>query len=113
MHQQCVEDFERDICYDEDRGKVMDTFYCHVHHPKKDLIESTLDGGDSVIGAEGEKKDTQSAVDPKSPSILSPKNKQPKPIVCVWNNCPSPHKGQMIVCSEDGFGATNSQTVLV
>jgi hypothetical protein len=60
MHQQCVEDFERDICYDEDRGKVMDTFYCHVHHPKKDLIESTPDGDNSVIGAGGGKKDTQS-----------------------------------------------------
>jgi hypothetical protein len=72
MHQQCVEDFERDICYDEDRGKVMDTFYCHMNHPKKDLIESMLDCDNSVIGTGGGKKDTQSAVDPKSPRPLLP-----------------------------------------
>ena len=67
-----------------------------------------LDCDDSVIGTGGGKKDTQSAVDSKSPQPLPhPKNKQPKPIMCVWNSCPLPHIGQMIVqCSKDGCDAT-------
>jgi hypothetical protein len=47
MHEECLYEFENDINYDEDNGKVEDTYYCPLHHPKKKYIRNDDSDSDS------------------------------------------------------------------
>ncbi len=75
MHHQCVEEFEKDIGYNDSKDKIPDTFYCHTHHPKREFMEDLIGRSISPVYSDendGEKKDTQSAVNQNLPLPLPP-----------------------------------------
>ena len=86
MHEQCLYDFENDIGYNTQRGKVEDTYYCPNHHPRKDDIE------DDYISDDNDKdknEDTVSPVKNSHATIPAPPPLPKPPTDCDWNLCPT------------------------
>ena len=77
-HEQCLYEFENDVGYDSDSGKVASKYYCPNHHPRKDALLSDNEKDNDEDDDEDEVKHLSPVTDAnlqslptKSPSLTS------------------------------------------